>query len=90
MNELDPHSSSSQNPLIFGLEADAVGDVHEGLRTTLVDRLVPGEEDSQVNVEMTDPASPLYTGAHQVPLSVGVVALQVHGICSLDRQDKVN
>ena len=52
--------------------------------------LIPGEEDSQVNVEMTDPASPLYSGAHQGPLRVGVVALQVHGISSLDRQDKVN
>ena len=73
------------------MELDDVGDVDEGLRTALIHCLVPEDREDELTVShQAKSLLPFHIGRVQVPLAVGVVALQVHRVYFLHIPNKIN
>ena len=89
MNEA---SNSSKYPGVLLEEFDDVGDVHKGFRAALVHCLVSEDSHDEVGEAATvlygdqDQDLPLSGGRLQLPLTAGVVSLQVHRINFLHGQ----
>ena len=81
--QVDTTLGSALEPWLLGGDVDGVGEVHEGLGTTLVECLVP-EQIFSINIFAKKLQEPFCCCGVQLPPPVAGVASQIHSVDSLE------